>query len=204
MVRRLPSSKPAVLDSLLHADAALRTWLTTHHAPWLDAVMLAASAIGQAGTVWLILGTVAVLERRSRAGRLWQLALAILLAYVLVDLILKPGIARARPFDALLDVRVVGDWRPVTYSFPSGHACSAFAGAWVLTLMWPRVAPLLWGLAALIAVSRVYIGVHYPVDVLGGALLGLGVGALVTGGRACYIGGSLPAASTLQGPRVDA
>ena len=193
-----------MLDFLLHADAALRAWLTTHHAPWLDTIMLAASAIGQAGSVWLILGAVATFEQPKRGGRLWQLALAIVLAYVLIDLILKPGIARARPFEALLDVRVVGDWRPVTYSFPSGHACSAFAGAWVLTLMWPRVAPLLWGLAALIAVSRIYIGVHYPIDVLGGALLGLGVGALVTGGRAWYIDGSLPRASALQGPRAEA
>jgi undecaprenyl-diphosphatase len=166
--------------------------------------MLSASALGQAGTVWLLLGAVATAERRSRAGLLWQMALAILIAYVLVDLVLKPGIARARPFDELLDVRVVGDVRPLTYSFPSGHACSAFAGAWVLTLMWRRAAPLIWGLAALIAFSRIYIGVHYPVDVVGGALLGLGVGVLVTGGRACYIGGSLPAASALQGPRVEA
>ena len=189
-----------MLEPLLQADTVLRVWLTTHHAPWLDVVMLAASSIGQAGTAWLILGTVATLERRSRAGRLWQLALAILIAYALVDLVLKPGIARARPFEALVDVRLVGGWRPLTYSFPSGHACSAFAGAWVLTLMWPRTRVLWWALAALVAVSRIYIGVHYPIDVAAGALLGLGVGALVTGGRACYIGGSLPAASAPQGP----
>jgi undecaprenyl-diphosphatase len=84
-----------------------------------------------------------------------------------------------------MDIRVVGA-RPVTYSFPSGHACSAFAGAWVLTLMWRRIAPLLWTLAALIAFSRVYIGVHYPLDVLAGALVGLAVGAIVTGGRRAY------------------
>jgi undecaprenyl-diphosphatase len=189
-----------VPEALLQADAALRAWLTTHHAPWLDAIMLAASAIGQAGTVWLILGLVATIEQRRRGARLWQMGLAILVAYVFVDLMLKPAIARARPFDALMDVRLVGEWRPVTYSFPSGHACSAFAGAWVLTLMWQRTAVLWWGLAALVAFSRVYIGVHYPIDVAAGALLGLGVGALVTGGRACYIGRSLPAASAPQGP----
>jgi undecaprenyl-diphosphatase len=188
-----------VFESLIEADAALRAWLTTHHTPWLDGLMLGMSSVGQAGTIWIILGGVAVLEQPSRAGRWWQLVLAIGLAYLLVDHILKPGFARTRPFEALMDVRVVG-FRPVTYSFPSGHACSAFAGAWVLTLMWQRLAPVLWALAALIAVSRVYIGVHYPIDILAGALLGMGVGALVTGGRAWYIDRSSRTISAPQGP----
>jgi undecaprenyl-diphosphatase len=181
-----------LLESLLATDAALRGWFTSHHAAWLDTVMLAFSDIGQAGTAWFILGTVATLENRRRGGRLWQLGLAILLAYVLVDLVLKPSIARSRPYDVLMDIRVVGA-RPVTYSFPSGHACSSFAGAWVLTLMWVRVAPLIWALAALIAFSRVYIGVHYPIDVLAGALIGVAVGALVTGGRRTYLSPSAAA-----------
>jgi undecaprenyl-diphosphatase len=189
-----------VFDALLTADGALRAWFTTHHTAWLDVLMLALSSVGQAGTVWIILGAVATLEQPRRAGRLWQLILAIALAYVLVDLVLKPAFARSRPFEALLDVRVVGSWRPVTYSFPSGHACSAFAGAWVLSLMWQRVAALVWALAALIAFSRIYIGVHYPLDVLAGALLGLGVGALVTGGRAWYIDRSPLRISAPQGP----
>jgi len=188
-----------VIETLLAADAALRAWITTHHMAWLDVLMLGMSSIGQAGTVWIILGAVAVLEQPARAGRWWQLILAIGLAYLLVDHVLKPGFARSRPFDQLMDIRVVG-FRPVTYSFPSGHACSAFAGAWVLTLMWQRAAPLLWTLAALIAVSRIYIGVHYPIDVLAGALLGLCVGALVTGGRAWYIDRSSRVISAPQGP----
>ena len=187
-----------MLESLLAADAALRAWFTTHHTPWLDVIMLALSGIGQAGTVWIMLGAVATLEAPARAGRLWQLVLAIALAYVLVDLVLKPGFARSRPFEELMDIRVVG-LQPVTYSFPSGHACSAFAGAWVLTLMWQRVAWLLWTLAALIAFSRIYIGVHYPLDVAGGALTGMGVGALVTGGRAWYSDRSSLVISAPQG-----
>lgn len=188
-----------MLESLLAADAALRAWLTTHHATWLDVAMLTLSRLGQAGTFWIILATIARLEDPRRAGRLWQMLLAIGLAYLLVDYVLKPGFARSRPFDAMLDVRLVG-FRPVTYSFPSGHACSAFAGAWVLTLTWHRIAWLFWVLAALIAFSRIYIGVHYPIDVVAGALIGLAVGALVTGGRASYLERPSPRAAASHGP----
>jgi undecaprenyl-diphosphatase len=174
-----------VLTSLLAADSALRAWLTTMHAPWLDAIMGQASLAGQAGFIWLAIGIFAVVNRLARAAQLWQLVLAILLCYLVVDGALKPAIERARPFEAIAGVRVVGA-HPVTYSFPSGHAASAFAGAFVASLMLPRVRWWLWALAALIAISRVYIGVHYPLDITAGALVGLGVGVLVTGGRACY------------------
>jgi undecaprenyl-diphosphatase len=180
-----------VLTSLLTADAALRAWLTTMHAPWLDVIMSQASLAGQAGFVWFVIALFAVMARGGRGAELlWQLALAILLCNVLVDHVLKPGIERARPFDAIADARVVGA-RPVTYSFPSGHAASAFAGAFVVSLLLPRARGWLWALAALIAISRVYIGVHYPLDIVAGALVGLGVGVLVTGGRAWYSQGSL-------------
>jgi undecaprenyl-diphosphatase len=179
-----------VLTSLLTADAALRAWVTTVHAPWLDALMWAAGLLGQAGFVWLVIGSGAALVRPSLAAKLWQLVLAVLLCYLVVDGAIKPAVARARPFDAIANVRVVG-YEPVTYSFPSGHAASAFAGALIVACMLPRARGWLWALAVLIAISRVYIGVHYPLDVAAGALVGLGVGVLVGGGRACYSQGSL-------------
>jgi undecaprenyl-diphosphatase len=68
---------------------------------------------------------------------------------------------------------------PGTNSFPSGHATTSFACAAVLAWLWPRLAAPLLALAALIAFSRVYVGVHYPLDVLGGALLGLAVAVVI-------------------------
>jgi undecaprenyl-diphosphatase len=58
-------------------------------------------------------------------------------------------------------------------AFPSGHAATSFAGATVLSFAFPKLAPYLYVLAAAVAFSRVYVGVHYPLDIVGGALLGV-------------------------------
>jgi undecaprenyl-diphosphatase len=65
-------------------------------------------------------------------------------------------------------------------SFPSGHASTSFAGATILALLLPRFAIPFYALAAAIAWSRVYVGVHYPADILAGAVLGAGVALAVT------------------------
>jgi undecaprenyl-diphosphatase len=105
----------------------------------------------------------------------------VVLAGAVADLtsyLLKLAIPRARPSTvyARPDPLVHA---PHDHSFPSGHAATSFACATTLTFFAPRLAPAFFVLAAAIAWSRVYVGVHYPLDVLGGACLGLLVAAAV-------------------------
>ena len=132
------------------------------------------SAIGYFGAVWIVLAVAISLATRRNVGFPVLLTASSVWTADLLALVIKAGVERQRPSlsvpqaDPLLGA---GGW-----SFPSGHAATAFAGAVSLTYLWRRGAPLVFLLAAAIAFSRVYVGVHYPGDVLAGAALGTAVG----------------------------
>ena len=141
----------------------------------LTAVFVLASAWWVKGLVFLAAG--AVRDARRRLAPVT--ALVVLVAFGLAAAAsagLKLAVGRARPpvedpaFEALVAL-------PSTASFPSGHATTAFAAAVALGVLVPRLRAAALALAALIAVSRVYLGVHFVLDVLAGALLGSLVGA---------------------------
>jgi undecaprenyl-diphosphatase len=143
-----------------------------HRARWLSPLMWGLSVVGRGGLVWLGIGLALAIPRWMPRRALGQLALAILLASTCADRALKPLFARERPFKSMADVTVIGG-HPKDASFPSGHSANAFASAYVLAQATPAAAAGWWLLAASIAYSRIYLGVHYPADVLGGAIVGL-------------------------------
>jgi undecaprenyl-diphosphatase len=164
-------------------DAALFTAINSAHTPALDAVMLGVSWLGYFPGIWFVLGAAALGWPRGRAAA-WRMCLAVSLTYVLASGVIKPIVGRVRPSQtATMAARSIETQPPSSGSFPSGHAATAVAGAMAAARLVPRASWALWALATLMAYSRVYVGVHYPSDLLGGALLGVACAWLVLGGR---------------------
>ena len=141
--------------------------------------MLFASAIGAGAFVWVVTALIAAVFPDKRAAA-WRMILAVAFTFAICDYGLKPLFDRARPYEVDSSITVI-DAKPVTRSFPSGHAAMAVAGALAGSQLFFYSAWLWWPLAAIVAVSRVYIGVHWPSDVIAGALIGLATGWLVLG-----------------------
>jgi undecaprenyl-diphosphatase len=169
-----------MFEALRAADAAAFRWVIASRAPWMDVVMSALSDLGRGALIWLVIAAVAALLPDKRMGA-WRLALAVGLTVLIVEGAIKPAIDRARPFDVLSDVQVIHT-RPATSSLPSGHTAYAFAGALAAGRVFPSARVAMWTLAALIAVSRVYVGVHWPSDLLAGALIGVACAWFALGG----------------------
>ncbi len=160
------------LRHLIEWDTTARAWLTTYHHPIADALMVGLSVIGRGSAVWIAITLALVITDRSRLRGAGVVICAVTIALTMTDLVIKPLVARARPFETFVTTRVI-DRRPLTYSFPSGHAAGSFAAAMTLSRLWPAGRGALWVLAILVSLSRIYVGVHYPLDVIGGAILGI-------------------------------
>ena len=107
----------------------------------------------------------------ATAGRFCRSAPPLWFATLIVEYPIKYYFRRRRPFIDIVQAITVGR-KPGSYSFPSGHSAAAFAGAWLLRRHYPRLTPLWYLIASLVAFSRIYLGVHYPGDVVSGSLLG--------------------------------
>ena len=146
----------------------LEHWIVEQRVGWLDSVFIALSWIGRLGAVWIAIAFVLALMWR-RPQILVMTVAADLTADLLADLG-KLLVPRHRPFEHQLGPP------SNTHSFPSGHAATSFACATVLSHYAPRLRVPFYVLASLIAFSRIYNGMHYPTDVLAGAVLGVLVG----------------------------
>ena len=162
---------------LITVDHLLRAWVVTHRVQALDGAMWALSVVGRGGLVWLLIGVGLTACGRLTWRNFGRLVLAVLIAALVTNQGLKPAIQRERPFVGTPEVAVIGGL-PSDASFPSGHAANAFAGAFVLARMAPGGRVFWWLLAVAVAYSRVYLGVHYPLDVIAGGLVGVACAAL--------------------------
>ncbi len=151
----------------------IQSWRT----PVLDKVMIVISSLGNAGIIWIIICVIFILIKEYREDGVLMMS-SLLTDLVLCNVVLKKMIARQRPCWLNETVQLLVN-NPKDYSFPSGHTMASFA-----------VAPIIyrankkWGIAAyilagLIGFSRMYLYVHFPTDVFGGAVCGLGVAVLI-------------------------
>jgi membrane-associated phospholipid phosphatase len=169
--------RAAVLKRLKPIDALdAKIFLAINHLPHtriLNGLFYSLTLAFQAITPWFVeAGVAALRHRRHTKSILREVTLPLLITGGLVELVIKPFFKRRRPFITIIQAIVIGK-KPGTWSFPSGHAAGAFAGAWLLNNKFPKFGRLRYFIASLVAFSRIYLGDHYPGDVASGSLSGL-------------------------------
>ena len=160
------------MNPLSAAELGILDWIAAHcQSAWMDVLMPAITRLGDSGIIWILLGFAILLFSRKERATGFQVLTALLLSLIFCNLLLKHAVGRIRPCDLNTAVELLIH-RPGDPSFPSGHTSASFAAAMVLVLTKWRGRWAALTLAVLIAFSRLYLDVHFPTDVLGGALVG--------------------------------
>jgi membrane-associated phospholipid phosphatase len=169
--------REAVLRRLKPLDALdANLFLLVNHLPHtrlLNRFFYGMTVAFNGGAAWyIVMGIAALRNRLTFKEILREVALPLTITTALVEFPIKAYFRRRRPFITIIQAIVIGK-KPGTWSFPSGHSASAFGGAWLLNHKFPSFWGLRYIVASLVAVSRIYLGDHYPGDVTSGTLLGL-------------------------------
>lgn len=161
-----------MLEIIQNLDGAALLAIQGARMEWLDPVVAGYTALGNAGLLWIALSLAMLCFKSTRKAGVMALA-AMALGLLCTNVVLKHLVARPRPWlDVAGLIPLVAE--PDPNSFPSGHTCAAFAAG----MVWFKTLPWKWGrvlavvLAVCMGLSRLYVGVHYPTDVIAGALVG--------------------------------
>ncbi len=163
---------------MLSWEKPVLDWVNGHHHPLLDGILTAASAVGEWGICWILLLAALFFWGKPEHRRVAViLGAAMLVASVCLVLPLRFSFPRDRPYMVFPEVRQLG-LALTGASFPSGHAQSAWLAAVVLGAHFRRFLLPLLLFALIVSYSRLYCGMHYPLDVIAGAGIGMTVGTL--------------------------
>lgn len=145
----------------------------------LNDIVVWFTSLGNAGLMWILVIAALIAYKGTRKEGL-GCAVSLILCFIVVNVFLKNVVARVRPYDAIEQIRCLVEPQ-ADYSFPSGHTAIAFAASVpVFIISDKRLGVIMIIFSVLIALSRIYVCVHYPTDVIGGAVIGILCG-VVTG-----------------------
>lgn len=166
------------MNALNLFEANIVLWIQENlRVGFLNPIMQGITHLGDGGVFWIILSVLLLLFKKTRKVGLCC-ALGLIFDLLVVNIAVKPLVARIRPYEIIKEITILTH-QPGDHSFPSGHSAGSFACAWAFFRAYKKK----WGvpalvLAALVSLSRLYVGVHYPTDVLGGVVIGCGVATL--------------------------
>ncbi len=168
-----------MLEHLMIAEQNILLWLQNNmRNDILNHIMIFITSLGNAGAIWIIMAVGLLIPKKTRKTGIMVIS-GLLLSFIINNIILKNLVARTRPYDMIAGLTsLVGIQSD--YSFPSGHTASSFVAAVIMLGNLPKkygVPAII--LAFLIAFSRMYVGVHYPSDVIAGALIATAIGLFV-------------------------
>lgn len=151
----------------------------TLYSPMMDKIMVTITSTGNLGLIWIFTAIILLMsskhnDERSRIG--CGILIALLLSIMIGNILIKNIAKRSRPFFHKNYKLLIK--QPWDYSFPSGHTLASFAAATVFFYMNPDVGAIALIYAALIALSRLYLRVHFFTDVFFSMILGTGLGML--------------------------
>lgn len=161
------------LQSVQNLDGEILLQIQQHlRTDMLTPLMKFVTFLGNGGWFWILCAVVLLAIPKTRKTG-YAAVLSLIFGVIVTNLLLKNIVARPRPF-AEIEALIPLIAKPTDFSFPSGHTTASFAVALVMLRMLPKKIGIpAVVLAALVAFSRLYLGVHYPTDVLAGFVVAL-------------------------------
>ena len=162
-----------LLSTLSSLDGNILLWIQENlRSEFFTPLWSFITTSGNSGLIWIAITCFLLAFKKTRKVGA-TCALALIFSLLFTNLLIKPLVARIRPYDLIDGLRILIE-KPHDFSFPSGHSSAAFAAAWVMLCRLPKKAgiPAI-VYALLMAFSRLYFGVHYSTDVLAGIIFGI-------------------------------